>query len=98
MSDPYTNEHVIGLYTVLLTGLGPGAYAQGWTRRAVQEARFRVMAGVGDLEGTSVLDAGCGLADFYAYLEREGTSVQYSGIDLTPAMLAAAKERYPELD
>lgn len=75
---------------------GPGiqALASGTTeRRAI---RFGVLSSIGDLQGASVLDLGCGLADFYAYLKECGIEVRYTGYDITPEFIGLAKERYPE--
>lgn len=75
---------------------GPGiqALASGTTeRRAI---RFGVLSSIGDLNGASVLDLGCGLADFYAYLQEQGIKVRYTGYDITPEFVTLAAERYPE--
>ena len=55
---------------------GPGdrALASGTTER--NAIRFGVLKSVGDLEGKSVLDLGCGLADFYAWLQEQGINVE----------------------
>jgi len=62
-------------------------------RRAI---RFGVLAGIGELDGTSVLDIGCGLADFYAYLCERGLKVRYTGYDITPEFIELASKRFPE--
>jgi SAM-dependent methyltransferase len=75
---------------------GPGisALASGTTeRRAI---RFGVLGSIGNLEGASILDLGCGLADFYAYLKECGMTVRYTGYDITPEFVGLSKERFPE--
>ncbi|HYR59260.1 MAG TPA: hypothetical protein VEO95_11540, partial [Chthoniobacteraceae bacterium] len=47
-------------------GAGIQALASGTPER--QQTRFGVLAGIGDLDGASVLDVGCGFADFNQYL------------------------------
>lgn len=42
--------------------------ALGWNKQAGQDARFKILSGIGMLNSHSVLDAGCGHADLYAYL------------------------------
>src|SRR5262249_39481083 len=39
--------------------------ALGWQSRGTQVRRFAVLAEIGPLAHTHVLDVGCGLADFY---------------------------------
>lgn len=63
-----------------------------------QRAKFAVLAAAIPLAGKSVLDIGCGFADFADHLEGVASGVRYVGIDLSPAMLAAARRRRPDLD
>ena len=67
----------------------------GWLP-GTQEARFRVLAAIGDLDGCSVLDVGCGFGDFYEYLRRRGIAVDYTGVDLCPDLLEIARRRHPD--
>lgn len=67
----------------------------GWIP-GTQEARFRALTAIGDLEGCSVLDVGCGFGDLYGYLCRNGIDVDYTGIDLCPDFIDIARKRHPE--
>jgi SAM-dependent methyltransferase len=67
----------------------------GWIP-GTQEARFRVLTAIGDLEGGSVLDVGCGFGDLYEYLCRSGINVSYTGIDLCPDFVEIAQKRHPD--
>jgi SAM-dependent methyltransferase len=67
----------------------------GWTP-GTQEARFRVLTAIGDLEGCSVLDVGCGFGDLYEFLCRNGVDVDYTGVDLCPDFVEIARRRHPE--
>lgn len=69
-----------------------------WGSRRTQMLRFAVLAEIGQLEGSSILDVGCGLADFYAYLQTRGISVHYTGIDLSAKLVAIARNKFPSLD
>jgi 2-polyprenyl-3-methyl-5-hydroxy-6-metoxy-1,4-benzoquinol methylase len=68
----------------------------GWIP-GTQEARFRVLTAIGDLEGCSVLDVGCGFGDLYEYLCRNGVNVDYTGVDLSPDLLEIARQRHPDV-
>lgn len=61
-----------------------------------QLIRFEVFSKIGDLTGHSILDVGCGFADFYQYLKHQGIKVYYTGIDICPAFIDICKERFPE--
>ncbi|MGB8166687.1 MAG: class I SAM-dependent methyltransferase [Chthoniobacteraceae bacterium] len=75
-------------------GASSAALATGTPER--QEIRFGVLAGVGDLEGATVLDLGCGFGEFYQYLLSKGVRVNYTGYDITPEFIDHAKKRFPE--
>ena len=49
-----------------------------------------------DLHGKKVLDYGCGKGDFYGFLKDKGISTEYTGFDITPALIELAKIKYPE--
>jgi SAM-dependent methyltransferase len=96
-SDTGSHDYrVIEYYTGLLQQHGPGPRAVDWGTGESQALRFNVLCAVGPLENTSVLDVGCGLGDLYGYLRSTGVNVQYTGYDITPALLEAARARFPK--
>src|SRR5262245_58725269 len=48
-------------------------------------------------EHVSVLDYGCGYGAFGEFLAAAGRDVRYTGYDVAPEMVAAARERHPGL-
>jgi SAM-dependent methyltransferase len=66
--------------------------------RASQEARFQILAEIGDLRGASILDVGCGFGDLFAFLSERGVSTRYTGIDIQPAFVDEAKRRHPDAE
>lgn len=68
----------------------------GWGLPSGQRERFRVLAEIGDLKGSTVLDAGCGFGDLYDYLKAKEITVSYTGIDINPRSIAIGREKYPE--
>jgi ubiquinone/menaquinone biosynthesis C-methylase UbiE len=84
-------------YASLLMKYGISEHAVDWGSKESQELRFKILAEIGELSGTKILDVGCGLADFYSWLAEHGISVEYNGIDITAAMIKNAASRYPEL-
>jgi SAM-dependent methyltransferase len=78
---------------------GRSPEALGWGKLGREHVRFQVMADVVDeVDATSVLDVGCGFADLYDHLMRQGWVGRYSGIDIVPGLLAEARQRHPTLD
>lgn len=68
----------------------------GWRSRRNQELRFQALAGMGDLQGKSLLDLGCGLGCLYGYLKGTGWKGDYTGIDILDFMVKQARVRFPE--
>jgi len=81
-------------HSVWMHGHSPQALY--WGNAQVQQLRFDVLLGCGVSEGDSVLDVDCGFADLYDYMKSKGLDVNYTGIDLPPAMIDGAKQRLPE--
>ncbi|MGE5615529.1 MAG: class I SAM-dependent methyltransferase [Bacillota bacterium] len=67
----------------------------GFRNRSSQEKRFEALARLGDFEGRSVLDAGCGFGDFLAFLEERDLQATYTGIDMCAPMIERCRERFP---
>jgi SAM-dependent methyltransferase len=76
-----------------------GATAKGvdWNDEAGQRLRHRQFLRLvaADPEA-SVLDFGCGYGDFLRFLRERGHRGRYIGIDITPAMVEAARELHGE--
>jgi SAM-dependent methyltransferase len=65
-----------------------------WGSREAQVLRFDVMIDMVGLDGTSLLDIGCGKGDFAArLLERAVAFDRFTGYDALPEMVAAAAAR-----
>jgi SAM-dependent methyltransferase len=94
-------EYLISFYDKLVGLFGATPDALGWSRSG-QAARYGALletmnlAEGGLTEASSVLDFGCGMADFYGYLEKKGIEVNYTGFDINPTLMGIARERYPE--
>ncbi len=69
-----------------------------WSSLSVQETRFAVLAEVGLQAGDCLLDVGCGFGDLATFLHGRGHDIAYTGIDLSPELVAAGRERFPGID
>jgi SAM-dependent methyltransferase len=65
-----------------------------WSSRETQIARFQAVIDMIDLTGRTVVDAGCGHADFAAFLADQGVTYgAYIGVDALPEMVTVARAR-----
>jgi len=84
-------------YSQRLREFGLDPRTLGWDSRASQETRFAVAAQTVELSGRQVLDIGCGLADFLAFLRAQDISIKdYRGIDINNDLLDACSRRFPD--
>ncbi|MCB9519722.1 MAG: class I SAM-dependent methyltransferase [Myxococcales bacterium] len=60
-----------------------------------QRWRFDMFARFNSVADASVLDVGCGVGDFYAYLRAEFPSATYDGVDISSAMIERARSLHP---
>lgn len=63
--------------------------------RRAQCMRFEAFVIQHELRGKSILDVGCGVGDFWQHLQRRGVDYRYLGVDIAPAMVQRARERFP---
>lgn len=91
-----TQEHeIISFYSSRFQQHGDSYQTFDYGSCHSQVKRFEVLARVGNLEGSSVLDVGCGTADFSLFLQEKGIRCEYHGCDLVPEFIAAARQKAP---
>jgi SAM-dependent methyltransferase len=91
-------DRIAQRYDTLASRHGHTAQASDYGDPRSQAAKFRVLAGVGELAGRRVLDVGCGPGDFALFLQEHAGAVDYAGIDLSAAAVAMGREAHPDLD
>lgn len=96
MTDPFAR--IADYYDGLIRKYGHDPRACDYGRVESQKIKFRVLSEVLPLAGSSLLDVGCGFADFATFLGERFSGVRYSGIDLCSAMIDEARRNHPDLD
>ncbi len=76
-----------------LQKFGTDVKGVNWGSKESQEVRFGIIKEYLPSSGTLV-DAGCGLGDFYRFLQND--DIEYLGIDVSEDMVQKAKSLYPE--
>lgn len=67
--------------------------AMGWTDLEGQQKRFEVLCRIGDLNGSSIMDMGCGTGDLKHYLDQRYNDFSYVGIDHVPEFIEHANKK-----
>jgi SAM-dependent methyltransferase len=96
ITDPF--HRIADFYDSLVRQYGHDPRACDYGRPESQEIKFRVLSEVMPLANASLLDVGCGFADFAGYLQSRFPGLEYSGIDLCSAMVIEARRYQPKLD
>lgn len=96
MNSPERRPLVVDIFRKHLRDHGGGAAAVGWGSEASQQKRFEVLSQVADLDKKSILDVGCGLGHFLDWLKARDISVRYTGVDITPEMIAVAAKAHED--
>ena len=95
-TDPF--ERIADFYDRRVAQFGHDPRACDYGRSESQYKKFQALSDSLDYSGRSVLDVGCGFADFSSFLSQQHESVKYSGVDLSPSMIAKARENHPGHD
>ena len=93
------NHHsVVAYYNACAETIAHDAKAMGWSSAFTQTLRFDVMNHMVDMDGTDVLDVGCGDGALYHYFKEKRMTVTYKGIDGSSKMVARAQHRCPGIN
>jgi len=93
-----TFGRIASYYEDLIRKYGHDARACDYGRPETQNLKFRILSEVLPLSGCSLLDIGCGFADYATFLQAHFSELVYSGIDLCSAMVSEARRHHPYLD
>ena len=82
-------------YRRLLLDHGDSHEAAQYSSKESQEARFGVLTAIADLQGTNIVDFGCGTAHLATYLQERGIDCEYVGVDFVPEFFDFARQKHP---
>lgn len=93
--DEMNKKKVIERYNNRLKQFGVSIEALNSGTEDRRQLRFDILRDVGITAGDRVLDLGCGFGDFYLYCRNKDLRVDYLGVDINPALVAEARNRFP---
>src|SRR6516165_6574650 len=92
-------SQVDSYYSARLRQHGPTPRGVDWNSPESQQLRFRQLLQVCDpTQSFSVTDFGCGYGALADYLAGQGLSFQYTGYDISAAMVQKARELHAGRD
>ena len=69
----------------------------GWQNTHSQELSFHELLSLSkNLDGSTLLDVGCGLGSFYKFLKDNSIKVDYTGFDINKKTIEEAKKLHPD--
>jgi len=94
--DPLAKKELIEFYEFHRRRFGASPMALRWTPEG-QKKRYEAFLNImGEIEGKSLVDFGCGRGDFLGYLKSRSISVHYTGIDINENFIKEAKMAHPD--
>lgn len=90
------NNILSSYYKDKINDSDPDFKVHGWESEEAVRERFDVLFRAVDLNGKSLLDAGCGTGVLFDEIKRRKIRCGYLGIDILPGMIALARKRRPK--
>jgi len=94
--DPLGKKELITFYDMHLKHFGDRPQAVRWTREGQFRRYEKFLEIIGNCNGKSILDFGCGKGDFYGFLNEKNISVYYCGIDINENLISLANKKYKD--
>ena len=85
-------------YTSLISKYGSTPRACDYGRPESQLIKFRVLSQILDSTTSTLLDVGCGFADYGRFLSKHHPQIAYTGIDITSEFILKARQLSPLFD
>lgn len=93
------DNHQFYKYSIKKYGISPKGVQ--WNSKYTQYKRFEILTSFiqKEIKNSSIVDAGCGFADYYEYLSKNDLIPKsYIGIDCEQSMINLASKRFINLD
>jgi SAM-dependent methyltransferase len=90
-------QNAIDRYNKRLDEFGVSEQALGWGSKGRAKLRYEILLSQWDINGSSVLDFGCGFGDMFEYISAKGIKdVAYTGVDINPNFIELATAKYAD--
>ena len=89
-----TEQLIISRYSDRLKKFGVSPKTLGWDSKKNQNLRFERLINSIDLTNLSILDVGCGFADFLSLILKKEIKIKYTGIDINLDLIKNVKKNF----
>lgn len=96
MLERQDKDNVLNRYDERISRYGPTIKSLAIGPKERQDIRYNILFEIGIRSGDHVVDVGCGLANFYSYLENALPNISYTGIDINPNYIKKCQSLFPE--
>lgn len=90
------NKKLENHYRSLLFNHGDSAESAQYSSRESQERRFEILVQIANLNGTKILDFGCGSGHLATYLNSNNVKFSYTGVDVVEEFFDIARKKNPD--
>lgn len=91
-------DKIANYYADLIAEHGHNPRSCDYGHPESQQKKFRVLSEIIKQEHHSILDVGCGFADYAGFLKERYPHLNYTGVDITPDFVQKVKENQLDLD
>lgn len=91
------DEEALDRYSRRFEQYGVEARTLGWGSKEDQLTRFETAEAYVNFSRKSIMDVGCGFADFCEFLLKKGIAIKkYKGVDINDRLIEVARKRFPK--
>lgn len=97
MNDKNIINEIGNYYNDLVTKFGHDPRSCDYGHVNSQKIKFEVLSQAISYDEKSILDIGCGFADYFDFLNEKFKNISYHGVDISAKMIDEAKKLHPDL-
>jgi len=97
MSNSKALKSISEYYNNLVEKYGHDPRSCDYGHANSQKIKFSVLSEATGYDNKSVLDIGCGFADYCSFLTAGFENVNYTGVDISEGMIKQAKAQHPDI-
>jgi SAM-dependent methyltransferase len=90
-------NNISNYYNNLVSKYGHDPRSCDYGHANSQKVKFNVLSQAASYDAKSILDIGCGFADYFDFLNEKFKEIDYHGVDISEMMISEGKKLHPEI-